>query len=150
MKFLIVFTLLCFSLAATSAQEREGSGDGESVAQNSHLRTFYSEVDYRIAKTFISDYKTEVGLQQADAVRAINMHASVSAAIENAQFQDQYKVNGQYEGVRVYYGTKQGKKVAVIMPLDSGGDLKEPRETEKVYVVDMPERFADPCPPLCE
>ena len=78
------------------------------------------------------------------------MHSSLSAAIENALFKPQYKVEGTFQGIRVYYGIKAGGKVAVVMPIEASGRVAWPADHEKVYVVNLPQKFQDPCPPYCD
>ena len=154
--FFQTIALCCFlfvHIGATLGQEHvedDGRDEGTSLRHSTHLLSFYSEVDYRIAKNYIEDYKTQVGNQQSPKIIGMNMHPSLSAAIENAQFKSQYKANDTFNGVRVYYGMKADKKVAVVMPLTAQGRLKKPADHEKVYVVDLPTKFHDPCPSLCD
>lgn len=114
------------------------------------MSTFYSEVDYRIAKGFIDAFQASMESSGRSDVQGMNLNAGLTAAIENAQFQDQYKVNGVFHGTRVSYGLKAGEKVAVVLPTNAQGRISEPEGHDKVYVVDLPAGFTDPCPPLCD
>lgn len=112
--------------------------------------TEYSVVDYRIAKGFIHAFQAQSEGGSNTEVRGLSLNAGLTAAIENAQFQDQYKVNGEFYGTRISYGLKADRKVAVVLPVDGQGRISEPRDHQAVYVVDLPTGFTDPCPPHCD
>lgn len=153
MKYQNYLTLVLFVLFASSSingQTPTEQEEGPSLRHSTHLLNFYSEVDYRIAKGFIDTYKDQVANKQSATVQGLNLSPALSAAIENAQFRNQYKVNGVFNGVRVYYGIKDDKKVAIVMPVTETGKVQEPPLHEAVYVVELAPGFGDPCPHLCD